>query len=260
MRRFYYGPRSGISTDSLSYTQVRQNPPQSDHPDTITLFSSEAQICPEPLGLYVRMQDIVLVRAREDLMDFMMKTTWKHLAICPHHHLNHVIPIMETIYHGEAPFATTCYKCSVGLQVEIGAFDFKIAFILTRWINLGRGLTQEDPLWDTRVRMSASWLPRRFNGVAAGIPPTHNPRSCFEDMTPQSLEDLRSRNLSHLKDQQYKVAMSFHESKQLWHISYKEPPKKGRIGSLWSMVRRSAISREIGTVVRGKNWTRHATP
>ena len=38
MRRFYYGPRSGISTDSLSYTQVHQYPVQSVHPDTILLF------------------------------------------------------------------------------------------------------------------------------------------------------------------------------------------------------------------------------
>lgn len=57
MRRCYYGPRAGISTDSLSYTQVRQFPP-----DMISLFSQEAEIYPKLPGLHLRIQDIVLVK------------------------------------------------------------------------------------------------------------------------------------------------------------------------------------------------------
>lgn len=66
MRRFCYGPRSGISTESLAYTQVRQHLIQSDHPDRISLFSMEAQICPEHLGLYIRMKGIILVRTWDE--------------------------------------------------------------------------------------------------------------------------------------------------------------------------------------------------
>ncbi len=61
MKQFYYSPRSGISTESLSYTQVRQFPP-----DVVSLFSMEAQIYPELPGLHVRMQDILIVSATPD--------------------------------------------------------------------------------------------------------------------------------------------------------------------------------------------------
>lgn len=40
MRRFYYIPNLGISTESLSYTEVQE------YDDSVTLFSLEAQICP----------------------------------------------------------------------------------------------------------------------------------------------------------------------------------------------------------------------
>lgn len=62
MKRFYYGPGAGISTDSLSYTELRQV-----LPNTPLLFSIEAQICPKLPGLNVRMQEILPVRARGEL-------------------------------------------------------------------------------------------------------------------------------------------------------------------------------------------------
>ena len=40
MRRFYYGPNFGTSTESLSYTEVQE------YDNSVTLFSLEAQICP----------------------------------------------------------------------------------------------------------------------------------------------------------------------------------------------------------------------
>lgn len=40
MRRFYYSPNLGISTESLSYTEVQE------YDNSVTLFSLEAQVCP----------------------------------------------------------------------------------------------------------------------------------------------------------------------------------------------------------------------
>lgn len=247
MKRFHYGPRSGISTDSLSYTQVRHDPPQSV-PDRISLFSREAQICPEPLGLHIRMQDIVLVRTRDQLI--FDTSNWDDpCEICTHFSLLRLItPIVESLHNGEkASFAHNCYLCNTDAQIEIGEFDSKIALIMTRWVNLGPGLTQEDPLWKTHV----SW-PDPPCWKLDGDDPEHflteSPRLCFEDMAPQSFEDLRSRNLSYLRDQQYKKVMPFIAGLNLWHISYKEPSKRRRIKSLCSSLGRSAISRENGTV------------
>lgn len=102
MRRFYYGSKSGISTDSLSYTQVRQHPIQSLHPDTISLFSTEARVCPEPLGLCIRMQDIVLVGTRDELIYHPKKWISDSFEICVHCGLLRVItPIVESLHQGE---------------------------------------------------------------------------------------------------------------------------------------------------------------
>lgn len=234
MRRFRYGPTSGISTDSLSYTQVRQYPPQSVHPDTISLFSTEAQIYPEPLGFYVRMQDIVLVRKRDELLDFPKIWMSKSFKICVHCCLLEIItPLVESLHHGESSFANTCHKCNLSVQIEIVDFGSKTALIMTRWVNLGSGLTPNDPMWRNHVDFCIG--PRPELDGDEHILMTRSPRLSFEDIAPQPLEDLRSRNLFYLKDQQYKIAMSFVAEVDLWHISYKEP-SKGIIGSLWSLM------------------------
>lgn len=234
MRRFYYGPRSGISTDALSYTQVHQRP------DKTSLFSTEAQICPKPLGLYIRMQDIVLVRTRDELLDLPKIWMSRSFLICFHYRLDEMItPIVESAHHPEASFANTCDECGLSFQIEIGEFDSKIALIMTRWVNLGPGLTQEDLMWRTPVYSFMGGSRRRFDRDALEalphIPTTRSPRLYFEDIAPQPLQNLRSRNLSYLKDQQYTIVMPFLAVGNFWHISYKEP---SIIGFLWSLVRR----------------------
>lgn len=70
MKRFYHGPKFEISTDSLSFTQIRHHPqitPQTD-PFMTYLFSIEARICPSTPGLFVRMKDILLLRSVKDLI------------------------------------------------------------------------------------------------------------------------------------------------------------------------------------------------
>ncbi|KAJ5835467.1 hypothetical protein N7447_001493 [Penicillium robsamsonii] len=54
MRRFYYGEKFGISTESLSYTQVRAHPGPSSCPEITSFFSTDAQICPKTPGLCLR--------------------------------------------------------------------------------------------------------------------------------------------------------------------------------------------------------------
>lgn len=128
MRRFYFGPRSGISTDSLSYTQVRHYPVQSVPPDIISLFSTEAQICPEHLGLHIRMQDIVLVRTRDELIfrqDRRGSDPLYIFEVCVHFNLFRLIsPVVESLHNGEkVSFAHTCYQCNTDSHIEIGEFD-----------------------------------------------------------------------------------------------------------------------------------------
>lgn len=74
MRRVYKGPRFGIDTDSLSFTQVRRFPElPGDRSGMISLFSMEARVC-QPLGLYIRMQDIMIAGAKSALVsDWSLK-------------------------------------------------------------------------------------------------------------------------------------------------------------------------------------------
>ncbi|KAJ5486591.1 hypothetical protein N7530_000891 [Penicillium desertorum] len=87
---------------------------------------------------------------------------------------------------------------------------------MTRWLNLGPGLTKDDLLWKGHV-----WL-----GPPDGDGSKRSPRLWFEDMAPQSFEDLRSLNLSYLRDEQYENVMSVIPGRNIWYISYKQPSKK----------------------------------
>ncbi|CAG7949319.1 unnamed protein product [Penicillium nalgiovense] len=198
MRRFYYGPRY----------------------DIISLFSKEAQICPKPLGLCIRIQDIVLVKTR-DYLTFPI-ITWlgplPNLEQCAHYHLLTLIrPVMGSLHGGgTASFAHTCHKCNTDSQIELVGFDSKIAVIMTRWLNLGPGLTKDDLFWKSHV-----WLGRPDRDGSK-----RSPRLWFEDMASQSFEDLRSLNLSYLRNEQYKKVMSVIAGRNVWYISYKKPSKK----------------------------------
>jgi hypothetical protein len=107
MKRFHYGPRSGVSTDSLGYTQVRHFPEWSVRPVTISLFSMEAQICPKPFGLYIRMQDILLVKTADDLIPNPRRgcsdPSWT-FEICAHGHFLVFSPLswMTLKKHGKS--------------------------------------------------------------------------------------------------------------------------------------------------------------
>jgi hypothetical protein len=192
------------------------------------------------------MQDVLLIRTRDELMD--ISGEWGSgdypgdFFICTHNLLSQIMTsIMESSHRTETSFANNCHKCNTEVHIKIVEFDSKIAFIMTRWMNLGRGLTQEDPMWKIHVSFAYP-QPRRFNrdDLERFLTP-NSPRSCFEDTAPQSLEELRSHNFSYIKDQRYKNVMpSLSTSQNLWHISYKEPSEKGRIGTLCSLVRRSA--------------------
>ena len=77
------------------------------------------------------------------------------------------------------------------------------------------------------------------------------PRLCFEEMAPQSFEDLRSRNLSYLESQQFKNGKPFTKAGgNRWHIAYKEPSKKTGSRLLRSLRSFLAISRDKGTVTQ----------
>lgn len=90
MRRFYYGPQCGISTDALSFTEVENDLFGGDRVSRpTTLFSIEAQICPKPPSLHLRIQEIIsnkIISLEPDGEDYpeAQQNHFAVLRVCKH--------------------------------------------------------------------------------------------------------------------------------------------------------------------------------
>lgn len=220
MRRFYYGPEAGISTDSLSHTQVTEGYMVPYKDKIIWLFSQDAQICTKPLGLFLRLQDIVLFSEWRFLIQ--KASRWDPLIFCQHRTVRHAItPVLrslgtnETVSLDDKEFHAHCSVCNTVCDIEFSDFESKKALIITRWVNLGPGLDEKDPLWKSHA--SALKSHRRYCGFIPNHPhEAQDPKECFEEATSQSIKDLRLRNLSYLKDGGYRKIMRYESRSSTW--------------------------------------------
>lgn len=264
MKRFYYGTRHGISTDSLSYTQIRSylHPIQPTefpnqrievtdpkYPKVPTLFSIEAQICPDPPGLYIRTQDILVYKTWEDSKIKPSYNPMEYYQTCYHGMLSSKRWHLEELKEGKREYLYyQCSRCVVKSKIEIiENFDSQVALVMTRWFNLGAGLDHNDPLWQVQAYGPTN-RPREVENSQN----LKCPRSSFEKQAPESFHKLRDRNLSYLKGERYKKGEPFviHEGSYLWYIPYKEPSKelkksgKGRLRPIWRKLCRRARRRK----------------
>lgn len=154
------------------------------------------------------------------------------MFICIHvKHLKHA-KILNTVVNAylnreKAPNSTfTCDKCNTDSRIEICEYGSDLALVITTWINLGPGLTPDDPRWKAHCDSSE---PRKWTLDLNDR--KDSPRVCFENASPRSLEALRSCNLSYLKDQQYKKVMRrIYLGKRIWYL-----PNKRSWGDYWYM-------------------------
>ncbi|KAJ5611824.1 hypothetical protein N7528_008929 [Penicillium herquei] len=246
MRQFYCGPKYGISTESLSYTQIRHYPKYSPYPEMVSLFSIDAEICPkvEPPDLYVRMQDILLFDEPYFLTDHLIDWDKPHIRwstdpllpfhICRHIHLTDFIaPIQRSISGSGAikMISKSCQECHVDSVTEIGwrELERKFAVIITRWANLGPGLTQEDPIWKAHVDLDDWDHPRAGRLIPTDDSVQHiinwkGPRFWFEKRSTRSYKRLQAINLSCLQDETYKKSHLFNTipKEDLWYITHQK--------------------------------------
>lgn len=228
MRRFYLGNKFGISTEALSWTQVRIHPEESLCPEITCLFSNDAQICSETPGLCLRMQYIMLVHgSRSELLLSRPNTEcWKPptvMFICSHVGYTQkgklINPVVFAYLDGEKdPCSTyTCNQCNTDARIEVCEYGSHLALVLTTWINLGPGLTPDDPRW---IIHSCSHENRDVTLDPNDC--TGSPRVSFENVSPLSLGALLSRNLSYLKDQRYRKVMrpvyQYYPNEGLWYL------------------------------------------
>ncbi|OQE28598.1 hypothetical protein PENSTE_c003G00012 [Penicillium steckii] len=169
-------------------------------------------------------------------------------------------------------FPYACDLCNTDIEVEVREFSPSsnmVAIIITRWTNLGQGLTQEDRLWKAHLRTSGQ---RMENHARLSDRPSHalknggQPRlkhdkiiqfhrTIYENKTELSYKDLRLINLSYLRDDDYKYAME-EGAKNSWTIPFKESEdplsnlwkaycRHRSFGSTWRTPKETVIEEEI---------------
>lgn len=203
MKRFYCGPAAGISTDSLFSMEVT---PTSW---ITTLFSCEARICCQPPALQLRVQDIVLFHSDQKIK--WCEDTLGYLLVCRHQQNDELVSMMKQLANQffaenkDSYFSNRCRTCNTDYQVELRVFHGGLAFVITRWIDLGSGMNPYDPRWSVHARL----IPNKFRKSLDPEHMLHSPRAVFESACGErnSLDHLRSCNLAHLNNGHYKKVM-----------------------------------------------------
>jgi len=210
MRRYRYGPQFGISTECLSYTEVKPFERLS------SLFSADAQICPEPLGLCLRFQDIMMVsnqrpdllfsrphgrnRSESPMAWYICKhTSDEELASFINSAVYACLSAQDALEPNIIRSTSTCVCCGTESLIEVYEDGADLLLAFTRWVNLGPGLSPDDRRWKVH---SDSWEYDTVKLDPSDLQVTA--RTCFELASSRSLEDLRSSNISCLKNQEYK--------------------------------------------------------
>lgn len=237
MKRLYQGSQAGISTEALSYTEFQpyeSKPvwprPRVWAPREVRLFSLEAQICASPPNLCLRTQEIVRSPRglKSDLFLDSAHNPLQSLFFCAHvskHGFWKSVGITDAkpvVDEKVTSFARKCRRCNTDFQVDITSIFCDLVLVVTRWFNLGPGLTPNDPQWS---RHSAeAWcvfndpdLPdREYTAVEE-----FDVRSFFENASQRSFEDLRSYNLALFRNKHYKRVMRKAPApREFWYMAH----------------------------------------
>ncbi|KAJ5425883.1 hypothetical protein N7465_000953 [Penicillium sp. CMV-2018d] len=114
---------------------------------------------------------------------------------------------------------TTCDKCNTEYQLELREYGKdNLAFMITRWINLGPGRSPDDPQWKVHSLGSQD--------VPFDLGLEHmlsSPRVIFEASATTSVDGLSTQNLRYLTDRNYRSVMKqLHDSPPSWGL-WNEP-------------------------------------
>ena len=179
MRRFYYEPGFGIPVESLLYTEIGasrltskarpwlqspvNNISEEDPLKNVmrTLFSAEARICSVPPSLCLRTQEIAVV-IRQNVPRMWPCRENGPMVICKHIHTHDAGFVHIFTSHIESYCSSTginkpadqgsCEKCNTSWKLEMRTLDENHASLtLTRWMDLGPGLTPDDAQWRYRL-------------------------------------------------------------------------------------------------------------
>ena len=195
MKRRHYGLDHGISLDSLSHTEVEER--NFKEYCSTTLLSVDARIASEEL--LMRSQQCIILPT--DKRDKFLSPILPVQTLCRHiwdgqedDRLRELIKC-SLDHLGDK---RTCSTCMGTLQCQYCYMDFEIdirdlgmrgtALVVTRWINLGAGLTPHDKKWRSHHVVDDSPVPFCPGSI----------RSSFKDQKGSSVNELAAENIKKL--------------------------------------------------------------
>lgn len=211
MLRHYLGPGYGISTDELSFIQVSESGKSEPRGRITTLLSVEARVCGKPARLCLRLQTWAVLHTRlPDLALERSKCVW----VC--HHLvadeGEMFQLIESSLNENStrserprePKCHRCRRCNFNFQLEVlDTVSDGLAIVITKWLDLGSGLTPMDPKW--RILASAFQDGENRNEQ---VSEAEKCKTDFEKEEGMMQQAVTLRNASYLSDQRYKNTMS----------------------------------------------------
>jgi hypothetical protein len=160
--------RSLESARRLYATQIQCYPEKSASPDKTSLFSIDTQICGEPRGLALRIQEILSVPSHKGHLLYCNPSAPRKtlgeppltMLICmhvPQKELARLINPVVRAYRARkhASLSTyTCGRCKTDFCIEVCEYGTRSALIITKWFNLGADLSPNDPHWKRHAQLS----------------------------------------------------------------------------------------------------------
>ena len=211
MLRYCWGPSYGISTDELSFLQVDEFGGSEPGGGITTLLSVDARVCAQPARLCLRIQTWAVLHTRDqDLALGKSKCVWvcRHL-VASNDELLHLIgsSLDEYITRAEKPQRPNflnCRSCKFVFQLEVlDTVSDGLAVVITKWLDLGSGLTPMDPKW--RGLAGAFQVGHQESRQAGEAEQCMMDFEKEEELVQQA---LTARNASYLIDQRYKNTIS----------------------------------------------------
>lgn len=146
LRIFSHGPRCSITVESLAHIEI------TEHDTSTTLFSIKARICPKPPtpGLYLRIQDITFVKQGKGDLFAPVDKPLQIFKICPYINHSKILKLVRPIVTAYTtnkpvlPLRSNYDKCKTDFELAIQEHRDNVTLVITRWINLGPGLTPDD--------------------------------------------------------------------------------------------------------------------
>ena len=211
MLRHYRGPGYGISTNELSFLQVDESGENLPKGRLTTLLSVDARVCAQPARLCLRLQTWAVLHTRDQDLAYEKS---KGVSVCRHLVANYgeIAQLIESsldeyskrAQKPQGPNLRRCRCCKFSYQLQVlDTVSDGLAIVITKWLDLGSGLTPMDPKW--RGFAATSQVGHQESEQAGEAEKCMMDFEREEGMVQQA---LTTRNASYLIDQRYKDTIS----------------------------------------------------